>query len=208
MTKLYFVRHGRTEWNLQNRFQGKDGDSPLLIEGIEGAKAVGEALKEIPFGQIYASPQKRAHDTALYILEAHQSSPVLSLEDGLKELGFGQIEGQEFKKAEALHPEQFHNLRHQPEKYHPVSFGGETYTALIERTTAVVKKAINQHPNADLLFVAHGVTILATIQTLLGEKLENLRKRGTLSNTSISILTYENEQFSLELWNGTAHLED
>ena len=27
--KLYFVRHGRTVWNLEDRFQGAGGDSPL-----------------------------------------------------------------------------------------------------------------------------------------------------------------------------------
>ena len=28
--KLYFVRHGKTQWNLEGRFQGANGDSPLL----------------------------------------------------------------------------------------------------------------------------------------------------------------------------------
>lgn len=208
MAKLYFVRHGRTEWNLQNRFQGREGDSPLLPEGIEGAKAVGQALKNVPFGQVYVSPQKRAHDTALHILAAHELELSLSLEDGLKEMGFGKMEGQKFTEAEALYSEQFHHLRHHPEKYDPTSFDGETYDMLIERTTNTVKEALIQHPNEDLLFVAHGVTILAGIQALLGEDIANLRKRGGLSNTSISILAYDNGQFSLEQWDGTSHLEN
>lgn len=33
--KLYFVRHGKTEWNLEGRLQGAKGDSPLLEESIE-----------------------------------------------------------------------------------------------------------------------------------------------------------------------------
>ena len=33
--KLYFVRHGRTLWNLEGRFQGASGDSPLLSESID-----------------------------------------------------------------------------------------------------------------------------------------------------------------------------
>lgn len=33
--KLYFVRHGRTLWNQEGRFQGASGDSPLLPESIE-----------------------------------------------------------------------------------------------------------------------------------------------------------------------------
>ena len=33
--KLYFIRHGKTEWNLEGRFQGAGGDSPLLPTAIE-----------------------------------------------------------------------------------------------------------------------------------------------------------------------------
>ena len=36
--KLYFVRHGRTVWNQEGRFQGASGDSPLLPESIETPK--------------------------------------------------------------------------------------------------------------------------------------------------------------------------
>lgn len=41
---IYFVRHGKTEWNMTGQMQGW-GDSPLVAEGIDGAKAVGEVLK-------------------------------------------------------------------------------------------------------------------------------------------------------------------
>ena len=47
--KLYFVRHGRTLWNLEGRFQGASGDSPLLSESIDILKQLGQHLKEIPF---------------------------------------------------------------------------------------------------------------------------------------------------------------
>ncbi len=51
--KLYFVRHGRTVWNLEGRFQGAGGDSPLLPESIETLKDLGLYLKDIPFDKIY-----------------------------------------------------------------------------------------------------------------------------------------------------------
>lgn len=46
--KLYFVRHGRTLWNQEGRFQGASGDSPLLPESIETLKRLGQYLEEIP----------------------------------------------------------------------------------------------------------------------------------------------------------------
>ena len=38
MTTFYFVRHGKTEWNLEGRYQGSHGDSPLLPESYEEIK--------------------------------------------------------------------------------------------------------------------------------------------------------------------------
>ena len=36
--QIYFVRHGKTEWNLASRFQGGHGDSPLLPQSLEDIK--------------------------------------------------------------------------------------------------------------------------------------------------------------------------
>ncbi len=44
--KLYFVRHGETEWNTQRRFQGRK-NSPLTARGEEQAKKIAEQLKEM-----------------------------------------------------------------------------------------------------------------------------------------------------------------
>ena len=49
--KLYFVRHGRTVWNQEGRFQGASGDSPLLPESIDILKKLGQYLKEIPLNK-------------------------------------------------------------------------------------------------------------------------------------------------------------
>ncbi|CCQ22710.1 Probable phosphoglycerate mutase GpmB [Listeria monocytogenes N53-1] len=52
---IYFVRHGKTEWNMTGQMQGW-GDSPLVAEGIDGAKAVGEVL--MPFIQVQVNARK------------------------------------------------------------------------------------------------------------------------------------------------------
>ena len=62
--KLYFVRHGRTVWNLEGRFQGASGDSPLLPDSIDVLKQLGQHLKEIPFDTIYSSDLPRAVKSA------------------------------------------------------------------------------------------------------------------------------------------------
>ena len=47
--KLYFTRHGKTEWNQQKRFQGMTGDSPLLSTSYDEIKQLGQYLQDIPF---------------------------------------------------------------------------------------------------------------------------------------------------------------
>ena len=64
---IYLIRHGKTVWNIEGRLQGS-GDSPLVEEGILGAKKTGQALKDVKFSAAYSSMQKRAQDTANYIL--------------------------------------------------------------------------------------------------------------------------------------------
>ena len=50
--QLYFTRHGRTEWNLEGRFQGREGDSPLLPESYAEIQKLGEYLKDVQFAAI------------------------------------------------------------------------------------------------------------------------------------------------------------
>jgi len=91
--QIYFIRHGRTQFNLEHRFQGGRADSPLVASGIEGAKAAGEYLKTTQFVQVYSSPQKRAVDTAKYIVATNQWQPTVQLEAGLREFDFGDWDG-------------------------------------------------------------------------------------------------------------------
>ena len=42
--QLYFVRHGKTKWNLEGRYQGGSGNSPLLPESYEDIKKLAKAL--------------------------------------------------------------------------------------------------------------------------------------------------------------------
>lgn len=67
------------------------GDSPLVAEGIDGAKAVGEVLKDMQIDAVYTSTSKRTQDTAAYIL-GDREIEIQPLEE-LKEMGFGTWEG-------------------------------------------------------------------------------------------------------------------
>ena len=70
MIKLVLVRHGQSQWNLENRFTGWT-DVELSEQGVKEAKEAGKVLKEkgFEFDVAYTSVLKRANDTLSYILE-------------------------------------------------------------------------------------------------------------------------------------------
>ena len=109
--KLYFVRHGRTVWNLEGRFQGASGDSPLLPESIDILKQLGQYLKEVPFDTIYSSDLPRAVKSAEIIQSQLQAPcPLKSIPD-LREWQLGKLEGLKIATLNAIYPQQIKAFR-------------------------------------------------------------------------------------------------
>lgn len=204
--KLYFVRHGKTEWNLDDRLQGIK-DSPLLSQSYEDMKKCGLALKDIPFEAVYTSPIKRAKETAEGIVSQFDTTIPMYERQGFVELSFGDLEGDKFTEAKRRFPDEMFYLRNHPDKYDPSAFNGEDYRSMIDRSTRVVKEAIQETDKGPLLFVGHGAMLIACMRTLLGVPIEKIREvEGMLDNNSVTILSYDDGQFTLDDWNNTDFL--
>lgn len=67
LTTLVLVRHGQSQWNLENRFTGWV-DVPLSVKGREEATSAGKKLKNMRFDTMYVSHLMRAIQTLHYIL--------------------------------------------------------------------------------------------------------------------------------------------
>ena len=83
--KVYFVRHGKTEWNLEGRFQGYSGDSKLLEESFLDLESLGEYLATVPFDKIYSSDLQRAHITAERIADLNHYCKSVETKAGFRE---------------------------------------------------------------------------------------------------------------------------
>jgi len=207
--KLYFIRHGKTEWNLEGRFQGAGGDSPLLTESYDQMVQVGRFLKDTPFTHAYASPIKRARVTAQHVVkELHQQVP-LTLVSRLEEFHLGKMEGMAFTAVRDQFPAELDAFRNHPDQYDAAKIGGETFTQVIDRMTPAIQKivAANSQPTDNVLIVSHGAALNAEINALLGTPLADLRKRGGLRNTSVTVLeTVDGQHYDLVDWNDTSFL--
>ncbi len=150
--RLYFTRHGKTEWNEQGRFQGMNGDSPLLPTSFTQIRALGNHLKDIPFGAVYSSPSQRARQTAEGIVQQWQNSVPIYYDSNLREMGYGKLEGKSIAEMHARYGETLNNMRHHLDLYDPTVFNGETVTAMLKRMTKTIAEAANQY-NDPILFV-------------------------------------------------------
>ncbi|EOH87869.1 histidine phosphatase family protein [Enterococcus pallens] len=207
--KLYFTRHGKTQWNQEKKFQGMMGDSPLLAESFQAIETLGETLKDIPFEKIYSSSSRRAYLTAEGI-KNRLSHPVEIIQsDDLRELGLGALEGQSIAKMYEKYGENMNHLRHRLDIYDPTPFGGEAINKMLSRTTGLVREAVAKAEEGPLLFVGHGASLTAAIQSLAGKPKAELRSMGGLYNNSLTILeTTENDQpYRLLEWNNVDFLE-
>lgn len=203
--KLYFVRHGRTVWNLEGRFQGAGGDSPLLPESIDTLKKLGQYLKDISFDKIYSSDLPRAVKSA-EIIQSQLTNPCpLESVPDLREWHLGKLEGLKIATLNAIYPQQIQAFRTNLAKFDTTMFEAESLYSTIQRTTQFIK-SLKDSKTEQLLLVGHGANLTASIRTLLGYNEAHLRKNGGLDNASLTILeTDDFKKFTLKKWNDTSY---
>lgn len=207
MTKVYLIRHGKTEWNLESRYQGAHGDSPLLKNSYHEIEQLAKSLRKVPIAHVYASPLKRARVTAQKLIE-HLDRPIpLTIDSRLKEFNLGKMEGMHFDEVAEKWPEVLQNFRHHPDKYDAKLIESESFEEVIDRVGSAIKEFCRENPGKNIVVVSHGAALNATINALIGTPMAHLKDRGGLSNTSTTILTTEDaKHFELEQWNDTSYL--
>ena len=121
MNKLILLRHGQSQWNLENRFTGWK-DVPLTIQGINEAKKAGKLIRKnnIRIDLIFSSALQRANETArLVVIEIDQQhlwndkkELIMSKNQSLNERDYGDLVGLNKKEtADKYGKEQVHKWR-------------------------------------------------------------------------------------------------
>lgn len=214
-TRIILVRHGQSTYNLKKLIQGQIDVSTLTDLGISQAKQVGKTLAGVPFDHIYASPLKRAYQTAETIVGVlrGQRPDAMAPEavDTLKEIDLPPWEGLSFEEAKAKDPEVYHAWFHDPANCRMIlADGSEFYPvrSLYDRATQFWHDTLPKHPGQTLLIVAHSAINRALIATALGvgpDRHENLHQ----ANCAISVLNFPGQLgdgVQLETMNLTTHM--
>ena len=161
MTRLVLVRHAEPEEDARGRCYGSL-DVGLSSEGQAHAQRLAGQLAALEYDAVYASPRIRAVDTARPVAAACALTP--RVEQELREIDFGELEGRTYEEIERSQPELFRMWMETPTR---VRFpGGENYADLRIRALRVLEEIRSRHDAA--VVVTHGGVIRAGLAAWLG----------------------------------------
>lgn len=153
-TTLVLIRHGETDWNVEGRYQGQ-ADPPLNARGIAQAHQLAAALRDVGLDVLYASPLRRALQTAEVVAETLHIP--LHVEPRLMEIHQGDWQGRLRAEIAARYPELFQRWQTEPWEVTPP--GGEHLRQVQERVYAAVDEILARHPGQRIGLVTHRIPI-------------------------------------------------
>lgn len=187
-TILYLVRHGETEWNKLNRFQGRT-DIPLSETGIWQAKQTKDRLS-FQFDVVYTSPLSRCVQTAEIITS--DTDVEIFQNDDLIEIDFGAWEGFSLDEIINKYPKEY-ELWKTDEETSPIIGGEQSMKNASIRGKNVLMDIVNKNKGKRVLVIAHGGIIRASLIGIYDFNI-NMYHNIQLLNTSITTVEFFDDQ--------------
>jgi len=200
--KLVIVRHGETEWNVQNKATGQL-DSPLTPKGIRQAHAIADRLLRFSFTTVYSSDLGRAVQTANIIAEVCGKKVIFDPQ--LREWNMGIFEGLTVSEMHKKFPQYRQDYERIGFEY--VIPEGESLRQCRDRGCRVLNAIAERHLDETVMAIAHGCLLMVFFEMVLGLPPGN-SWRFKLYNANLCIFEYVNGRWSLIVWNDVSHLEN
>lgn len=202
MVELTIVRHGETEGNSKNLYQGWE-DVPLNRKGIWQAERLALRLKDREFDRIYSSPLSRSLETAAAINRFHGLN--IRRVNQIKEINFGEWENMSAVQIQQHYPGCLEEWRANWKEFEIP--GGESLMAAYKRVTSWLNRLLTGNNKGNFLIVSHAGVIRAFISELVGRGIEGYWNY-TVGNGSITCIRIYDGFPVMTLFNDTSHLED
>jgi probable phosphoglycerate mutase len=189
---VWLVRHGETEWARLGRHTGRT-DIPLTDTGRDQARALGQRIVGHEFGLVLTSPLSRAAETARIAGYGERAVTV----DDLMEWDYGALEGRTTADIRSEKPAWTIWRGPWP--------NGETADEVGTRADRVIARVRDAQASGNVLVFAHGhlLRVLTARWIGLGPASGGLFE---LATATLSILGWDRESPSIELWNEACHL--
>ena len=167
---LVLLRHGQSQWNLENRFTGWT-DVSLTPAGRSDAVLAGKSLKDMRFDVVFMSRLKRSPETLEGFIEGHgqQDIPVI-VDSALNERHYGELQG--LNKSETIKKFGEEQVKLWRRSYSTRPPGGESIEDCERRTWPFFRQYVLPElvVGKNVLIVAHGNSLRPIIKNLDGMK--------------------------------------
>jgi alpha-ribazole phosphatase len=194
VTRLLLVRHAEPEEDARGRCYGRL-DVGLSPAGLAQATALGEALAALGPMTVVSSPARRALDTTSRIGPA-------AVDERLRELDFGELEGRTYAEIERERPELFARWMRTPTEV--VFPGGEGFEHLRVRACAAAAALRAEHAGDRVAVVAHGGVVRAIVAEALGLPSRSIF-RLDVGHARLSVVDWFDDEPVVRLLNGSPH---
>ena len=166
MARLILLRHGESQWNLENRFTGWV-DVPLSPRGIQEAKNAGAKLRSFTFNRAFTSVLTRAIETLRLVLEAiGQTDIPIEKDKALNERMYGELQG--LNKADTAKKYGDEQVKIWRRSYNVAPPGGESLKDTADRVLPYYENRIKPYllKGETILISAHGNSLRALVMQL------------------------------------------
>jgi len=204
MKRCYFVRHGQTLWNGQNRLQGHT-DQPLSPLGQQQALRLGEFFASTHVQGIYTSGLQRSLQTAHAIASGNGHGVSPQVEHDLAEMHLGAWEGLTPEEIDARFEGAYQQWRTRPSSV--VIPQAEQVSVFRGRVRNAVERIASTIGEGEHVVVSHGGVIAAVLADLLGADYDHLLRRLRLDNAGITAFEFGTGTPHVLWINFTGHLQ-
>lgn len=166
MSLLIIVRHGQSQWNLENKFTGET-DVPLTDTGRDEAHTAGLKIKGIALNRAFTSVLERAKETLQIILTViGQTSIPIVYNKALDERNYGSLQG--LNKAETAAKYGDHQVEIWRRSYDIQPPGGESLKDTAARVIPYYQKEIEPYlkTGENIIISAHGNSLRSLMMYL------------------------------------------
>ncbi|MBO0360147.1 histidine phosphatase family protein [Hymenobacter sp. BT186] len=200
--KIYLIRHGQTDFNVQNIVQGSGIDSDLNEKGRQQAAQFFAAYKQMPFDKVYTSVLRRTHQSVQGFLDMglpHEQYAALN------EISWGVREGTRITAEEDA---EYHGVLAQWNRgeTHARLTGGESPDEVAARQRPFIELLTSRPEEENVLVCMHGRAMRVLLCQLLGYP---LRRMDAFEHRNLCLykVHYTGSMFTVRNFLDVAHLE-
>ncbi|WP_420581467.1 histidine phosphatase family protein [Reichenbachiella sp.] len=198
---IYIIRHGQTDFNLENKVQGRGIDSSINATGRKQANGFFEYYKQVPFDKIYVSGLKRTKESVQQFIDL---GIPFETHDGLDEISWGKHEGQSYDPE--MHKIYLDTIAGWAMGKLDLAVGeGETPKEVVKRQKVAMEHIMANEAEENILIATHGRAMRMLVCWMMNYPLE---KMDVFEHANLCLyhLRNVNGQYQIVQHGSTEHL--